>query len=181
MRHGAARQNPLTLAFRAGRDNNHGIDALLAAGFEQQRDIHHHDGSAGALGFGQEFLAGGAEHRVNDLLKLLDGGRIVHHLGGKFGAIDLAVDGGAGKRGFHRGRRLAFIDFVNRRICVIDRDTRFHKQFCGGGFSHSDRAGQSEDPHQGRRFLKKDFQIPSSRSRRKNASKGSSGRPRMVK
>ncbi len=25
------------------RDHDHGIDAFLAAGFEQQRDIHHHD------------------------------------------------------------------------------------------------------------------------------------------
>ena len=41
---------------------------------------------------------------MDDLLKLLDGGRIVHDLGGQFGTIDLAVDGGAGKRGLNRRR-----------------------------------------------------------------------------
>ena len=35
--HGAARQDPLALIFRRRRHHHHGIDALLAAGLEQQR------------------------------------------------------------------------------------------------------------------------------------------------
>ena len=40
-------------------------------------------GAPDAFGLIEEFLAGGAEHRVNDLLELLDGRGIVHHLGGQ--------------------------------------------------------------------------------------------------
>ena len=128
----------------------------------------------------EEFLAGGAEHRMDDLLELLHGGGIVHHPGGELCAVDLAVDGRAGKRRLDRRRRLAFIDFVNRRIGVVDGNAGLREQFCGGGFSHSDRAGQSKDQHSDRRFSLR-FQTPSSRSLRRNASSGSSGRPRMVK
>ena len=84
---------------------------------------------------------------MNDLLELLDGGGIVHHLGGQLCAIDLAVDGRAGKCRLDRGRRLAFIDFVNGGIGVVNRHAGLREQFCGGGFSHPDRAGQSKDPH----------------------------------
>ena len=65
--HVVARQNSLALNFRRGRDHHHRIDALLAAGLKQQRHIDHRDGRAGSLGVVEEFLPGGAQHRMHDL------------------------------------------------------------------------------------------------------------------
>ena len=47
-----------------------------------------------------------------------------------------------------RGRRLTLIDLVDGGVSVVNRHARFHEQPCGGGLPHSDRAGQSENPHQ---------------------------------
>ena len=129
-----------------GRDHHHRIDALLAAGLEQQRHVHHRDRRAGAFGIVEEFLVGGAQHRMNDLLEPLHRGGIVHHLRRQLGAIDLAVDGGARKRRLDRRRRLAFVELVNGGIGVVDRHAGLREQFCGGRFAHPDRAGQSKDP-----------------------------------
>ena len=84
---------------------------------------------------------------MNDLLELLDRGRIMHHLGGQLCAINPAIDRRAGKCRLDRGRRLPFIDFVDGGIGVVNRHARLSEQLCGGGFPHPDRAGQSKYPH----------------------------------
>ena len=85
---------------------------------------------------------------MNDLLELFDRRGIMHHLGGQLCAINPAIDGRAGKCRLDRGRRLPLIDFVDGGIGVVNRHARLSEQLCGGGFSHPDRAGQSEYPHQ---------------------------------
>ena len=85
---------------------------------------------------------------MNDLLELLDRGRIMHDARGQFWAIDLAVRGGAGKGGLDRRRGLALIELMDGGIGVIDGNAGLREQFRGGGFAHPDRAGQSKDPHQ---------------------------------
>ena len=96
LRHGAARQNPLALSFRRGRHHHHRIDALFAAGLEQQRHVHHHDRRAGALGIIEEIFAG--RRRASGWTicsSCLMAAGLCSTLGGKFCPIDLAVDGGA--------------------------------------------------------------------------------------
>ena len=56
--HVVARQNSLALDFRRRRHHHHRIDALLAAGLEQQRHIDHRDRRAGLLGVA-EGISGG--------------------------------------------------------------------------------------------------------------------------
>jgi hypothetical protein len=81
LRHVGACQNALALYFRRRGHNNHRIDPLLAAGFIQQRYIHHRDRRTGLLGVRQEFPMIGAQHRVHDLLQPLHRRGIMHHLG----------------------------------------------------------------------------------------------------
>jgi hypothetical protein len=57
----------------------------------------------------KEFLTGGAQHRMNDLLQLLDRGRVMHHLRRETRAIYLAISGRARKRRFDGRHRLAFV------------------------------------------------------------------------
>ena len=38
-------------------------------------------------------------------------------------------------------------NLVNGRIGVVNRNAGFREQFCGGRFSHPDRAGQPKDYH----------------------------------
>ena len=160
-----------------GRDHDDGIDAFLAAGLEQQRDIHHHDRRAGRSASSRNFL-GGAEHRVNDRSSCLIAAGSCTTLADSF-ARSTPPSTACRKCRLDRGCRLAFIDFVDGGIGVVNRHARLSEQFCGGGFSHPDRAGQSEYPHQF--AVSRRYQIPSSPSPRRNASSGSSGRPRIVK
>jgi len=66
----------------------------------------------------------------------------------QLGTIDLAVRGGAGEGGLDRWRGLALIELMDGSIGVVDGHAGLREQFCGGGFAHSDRTGQSENPHQ---------------------------------
>ena len=145
--HVVAAENAFALNFRRSRHHHHRIDALLAAGFEQQGHVDHRDRRAGALGVVEEFLAGGAQHRMHDLLKLLHRRGIVHHARRELGTVDLAVGGRAWKSGLDRRRRFALIDLVNGRIGIVNRNAGLGEKLCGGGFPHPDRAGQPKDQH----------------------------------
>ena len=118
---------------------------------------------------------------MNDLLELLHSGWDHAPLAPKAFAIDLAVDGRAGKCRFDRGRGLAFVESVNGRVGVVNRNAGLGEQFCGGGLPHPDRAGQPKDQHSIAIAASRRIHTASSRSLRRNASNGSSGRPRMVK
>ena len=69
---------------------------------------------------------------------------------------------------------------VDFGVGVIEGHAGFHEQLAGRGFAHPDRAGQSENQHGGVRCAAL-LQTPTSPCPRRNASRGSSGRPRMVK
>ena len=80
----------------------------------------------------------GPQHRMDDLLELLDRRRVMHHFGREPVAIDLAVDGRARKCSFDGGRSFPPIDFVNGGIRVVNRDAGFRKELCGGRLPHPD-------------------------------------------
>ena len=69
---------------------------------------------------------------MNDLLEPLHRGWIMHHFRRKLATIDLAVRGRTRKCRFDRGRRLAFVNLVNGRVGVVNRDASFLKQLGGG-------------------------------------------------
>ncbi len=146
--HGAARQHALALQFRRGGDDDDRIDALLAAGLEQQRDVDARRRARRRPRRRRRISAARcAEHRMHDLLELLDRRRVVHHARRQLCAIDLAIRGGAGKRGLDRRRSFAFIELMHGRIGVVHRHAGLHEQFGRGGFPHPDRAGQSNNQH----------------------------------
>ena len=170
----------LALDFRRSRDHHHRIDALLAAGFEQQRHVHNRDRRAGLLGIVEEFLMRGAQHRMHDLLELLHRGGIVHHARRKFGAIDLAVRQSCRET---RPRspappRLRRIDGRWRRR--RRRERRPPRTALRWWISPS-RSSRSVPGSASIAAIFDPVQTASRRSLRRNASNGSSGRPRMVK
>src|SRR6185312_4513581 len=154
-------------------------DPFLASGLEQQWNIENHDRRLGGFRVSKELLPGGTEHGVDDLLELLDRRGVVHDACRQFGPVDLAVRGGAGEGGLNRRCSLALVELMDCGISVVNGHAGLREQFRGCGFAHSDRAGQSENSHQRKTILVGHTAI--SCSRRRNASNGSNGRPRMVK
>ncbi len=132
------------------RHHRHGVGALVAAGFEQQRNVEHDD--IGALGFGlfEKRLLHAADDRVNNRFQFLHRLRLAQHLAAQGVAIDASVLAHhAGKGPFQRGRRLAAraISGVHRRIRIIDRQAARREHRCGRGLSHADRSGQRKLDH----------------------------------
>ena len=58
------------LHLRRRRHHHHRIDAAVAAGLEQQRDIEHHDRRALGFRLRQEPSLGVLDHRMHDRLEL---------------------------------------------------------------------------------------------------------------
>ena len=77
-------------------------------------------------------MTGSAQHRMNDLLEPLHRGWIMHHFCRKFVPIDLAIHGRTRKCRFDRRRRLAFVNLVNGRVGIVNRNASFLEQFRGG-------------------------------------------------
>ena len=75
----------------------------------------------------KKFLPRGAQHRMNDFLKPLHGGGIVHHTGGEPVAVDFAIRGRAGKCRLDGSDRLAFVEPMNSRIRVVNRNAGFRE------------------------------------------------------
>ena len=96
LRHGAARQDALALSLRRRSTPPPPHRRVFrrrsrtATEYPSPRQAHR------TLRHRQEISAGRRQHRVNDLLELLDGSWIVQHACGKFRPVDLAVGGGAG-------------------------------------------------------------------------------------
>ena len=131
--HVVARQNPLALNFRRRRDHHHRIDALLAAGLEQQRHIDHRDGRAGLLGVVEEFLTGGAaasDERSARAASSRPGHAPPAPKACARSTLPSAVV--PGKRRLDRGHRLAFVNLVNGRVGIVNRNAGFREQLGGG-------------------------------------------------
>ena len=79
------------------------------------------------------------------------------------------------------GRRLAFIEPMHGGIGVVHRHALLGEHFRRGGFSHAERAGQSEDEHVTVAQIFRSRPTATFVSAAENASSGNSGRPRMVK
>jgi hypothetical protein len=84
-RHAGALQHPRLLHFGRRRDHHHGVDALLAAGLEQERNVEHYDVVAARLGLRQEPLSEAAQ-RVHDCFEPLERSRIDEDVAS--GAVD---------------------------------------------------------------------------------------------
>ena len=72
------------------------------------------------------------EHRVHDLLELLERCRITEHPRRQLLPIDLAIRCGAGKRRFDCRCSLIGIHRMDRRVGVIDRHALFGEHLQSG-------------------------------------------------
>ena len=82
---------------------------------------------------------------MNDALEPLQLVRLIQHPARETGAIDGAVDHGAGKGGFDQRRRGAAIERVDGGIGVMHRDALRPEHRGGRGLAHPDRAGEAEN------------------------------------
>ena len=168
-----ALQEPCALHVRRRRDHHHGIDALVPAGLEQQRDIEHDHLGTGGLSLAKELGLGSAHQRMHDLLqppqRLLVAGDAL----AKRGTVDLAVLGHTRKRRFDRRDRRTFVKPVDRGIGVVHRHALLREQPRGRRFSHRDGTGEADDEHR--------IHFASSPALRSHFSSANSGRPSTVK
>ena len=90
-RHARPRQHALALHVGRGGDDDDLVDAVAAAGFEQQRDVEHGERRAGGAVALEEVGRIVAHQRMDDRFQLLQGSGIAEHAPAKLGAVDDAV------------------------------------------------------------------------------------------
>ena len=189
--HPGALEHTRALDLHRRRHNHDGVDALVGAGLEQERNIEHHDLVAARLGFGEKPAFGFVHEGVNDGFEPFERGVIAENAGGQPGAIDLAGRGGAGKGGLDRRHRVAFVKPMHDRVGIVHRHAFLGEEARRNRFPHTDRAGETENEHAG-------WITPRARSRevagtcsaihaarqpscRRNRSSANNGSPRITK
>lgn len=126
------------------------VGALVAAGFEEQRNVEHDDILPGRFGLGEEGALRAGDDGMHDALELLHGIGIFRDLVTELRAVDAAIGADhARKSPFDRRNRLAprRIGRVNRSIRVIDRDAARSEHRRRRRFSHAYRACECELDH----------------------------------
>ena len=146
-RHAGPLQHARALHLGRRRDDHHRIDAFLAAGLEQQRNVEHDGARAFRVSAREEPLRHRAHQRMHDRFEPLDRVRIADELFGELSAVDPAVGRHAGKRRLDRPDRLALIEPVHHRVGIVHRHAGLAKEVRGGRLAHADRAGEAEDEH----------------------------------
>ena len=125
---------------------------MVAAGFEQKRDVEHNHALAPDPGRRNEAALGITNHGMQDLLEPAQLLRTPEHLGAQHPAIDPTAwcfrrrEGGGDRRDGPAARPE---QPMNRRIGIEDRHTEPPQHRRGGAFAHPDRARQAEDDHRG--------------------------------
>ena len=148
--HARPAHHPLLLQTQRRRDDEDKIAAYDTAAFEQQRDVEHDERLAARPGARDEPPLSPLHHRMQDALKLPQGGGISEHKPAQPTTIDPAR-----RIAYPRKRRL---DPVNRRAARTDQAVNLRigikegypeapQRRRGGALAHSDRAGEPEDDH----------------------------------
>ena len=146
-RHAGPLQHARALHVRRRRHHHHRVDPRIAAGLEQERNVEHRDRLAARLRLRQKFPLRLVHQRMHDRLQPPERIRIAQHARAELHAVDLAARHRAGKRRLDQRHRLAFVQTMHHRIGVMHRHARFGEEARGGGFAHSERAGQAEHEH----------------------------------
>ncbi len=144
-----------------GGDDEDGVHAALAAGFEQEGDVENGEAAALAAGAGEEagFLA--ADQRVDDSLEAGERGGVGEEGGAEAGAVHGAALDGAGKSGGDGGDGGAAggLEPVNDAVGVEDGDVSPAEGGGGGALTHADAAGKTDYAHWADRRLKSRFHV----------------------
>jgi hypothetical protein len=133
---------------RAG-DNDNNVTPTCAAGFEQKRDIENDRGNSAAALAPQKILFGSTDQGMNNRLQPLQRRTIAKHHPTQTDAIDAAINDRAGKSGVDRRNRFSALgkQSVDRRIGIVDRQTKPGQHPRRRAFPSTDRAGQADDLH----------------------------------
>jgi hypothetical protein len=129
------------------RDDHDGVDLVLPAGLEQQRDVEHDDAGTARFVLADEAIRDRAHQRMHDRFELLDRLRPADESFGELAAIDSSLDRDAGKRRLDRRDRLALIEAVHHGVGIMHRHAGLAEETRGDRFAHADRAGEAEDEH----------------------------------
>jgi len=142
-------QHPLGLKKGRRHHHRHPVAAALAVGFEQERDIEHHQPGPPPRLTAQECALGAAHQGMQDGLQPPKRGRIAEHLGTQSGAIDRPRHHASGKgRPDCRHRRAAPSQQpMNGGVGVMNRQAPAPQHAGGGAFALANRAGQTQDLH----------------------------------
>ena len=143
------------------------IDALIAAGLQQQRDVEDHGASALPPGARDEGTLLLPHHWVQDRLQPGQRFRFAQHRLTQRRPVHRAVAHRAGKRRRDRVHRPAAtrLQSVHRCIRVEYRDARPAERRGGRRLPHADAAGQAEDDHRVSRSATTNWRSSSSTAR----------------
>ncbi len=148
-RHAGTAQHPLRLQESGAGDHRHPVAAALAAGFEQQRDVEHHEGDAASRVPAQERALGGADQRMQDGLQPLERRPVAEDPPPQLGAVDGAAGGDARKRRLDRRHRLATRaqQGMGGGVGIVHGDAQAPQHGRRRALAHADGAGETEDLH----------------------------------
>ena len=150
LRHLAAGHDALPLHIRRRCNHSYYIGPLVAAGFEQQRDVEDDDVRLVRDRFFQKGAVGLGDDGMDDALELFHRIGIFRDLAAQLGAVDPAVFADDPRKRPLDGRNgLAArrIGGVNRSVGVVHGDAARSEHRRGGRFTHADGACEGELDH----------------------------------
>jgi hypothetical protein len=134
-----------------GGDQDHGLDLLVEAGLEEQRDLVDDEVVAGRLEHRQDVLEAVADPRVEDRLEALPLGRVLEDDRAELAAVELAgvVEHAVAERGDDGVEALAARrdDDPRQLVGRNDRDPVVLEELGGRGLPAADPAGEAVDVH----------------------------------
>lgn len=148
-RHAGARQHPRALHEGGRRHDGHRVDAPLAAGFEQQRDVQHRHRHAAARAVRKETALGQPDEGMDDGFQAPQGRRVGEDAGAERPAVDTPPGHDAGKGGADGGDGGAARreEPVDRRVRIVDRRAQAPQHARRRRLAHADRSGQAQHDH----------------------------------
>src|SRR6266487_2814350 len=144
-RHAWAFEGARALHVRRRGDHHHRVDALLAAGFEQEGNVQHCNFLATRFGFGEQAPLRLLHEGVNDGLEPFQRCAVAEDTCRELIAIDLAACGCAGKCRLNRRRSFPVVEAMHHRVGVVYGNTFLGKEARRRRLSHAERAGEAEN------------------------------------
>ncbi len=144
-RHVRAGEHPLALDLGRRRDDNDGVHTAIRANFKEEWHVEHDDGRTFDRRKKRILLF--SHQRMHNRLKRAHRPGIAEDFPRQPCPVDLAVDGGSGKRCLYERHSLAFIEPMHRGVGIVHWHAGFPKEPGCRAFAHADGAGEADDEH----------------------------------
>ena len=142
-------QNPRRLHEARRTDDDDGVAAPLAAGFEQQRDVERDQRPALARAAAQKPGGHQLDARMHDGFEPTQRRRVAENATAEFGAVDRAIADDAGKHRANGPDRRAVVaqQTMYLGIGIVNGNAEPAQPLGGHGLAHADRSGEPEYDH----------------------------------